>query len=160
VSEWFDAPARRLITRAYAVKGDWAGVYLAPPTREQRRHLEAIGVFDPYQRDRWGEVRWVRGFKRAVFHNLNWYGGVAELRARPNTGAGTHGWHAPVRGQWETGAMIRKSGWPTRRWALRFAIHPGGPATSSIGQDEPRRWIDDEGHPGFRQSTAADHDWE
>jgi hypothetical protein len=155
VSTWFDGPARRLIARAYLVKGEWAGVYVAPPGPAQWAQLGLLGI-NPFEKDRWGEVRWIRGFKRAVFHELNWYGGVTELRPVPNTGAGTHGWHAPVRGQWETGALVRKAGWPTRRRAVRFRIHSGGARTSEIGKQARDRWVDDDGHPTFRQSVAAD----
>src|SRR5262252_9859320 len=118
VSVWFDAAAVRLVTRAYEADGEWASVYVAPPTLAQRARLAGMGIWDPFERDRWGEVRWVRGFKRSVFHLVNHYGGTRELREVPNTGAGTPGWHAPVRVQWETGKRVRKPGWPTRRWAV------------------------------------------
>lgn len=164
VSVWFDAPARRLVERAYAVKGQWAGVYLGPPGPAQLAELAALGI-SPWGRDRWGEVRWVRGFKRAVFWQLNHYGTVRELAAEPNLAANAAGagWVAPVRGQWETGALVRKAGWPTRRRAVRFRIHAGGAATSRIGKEETparERWIDDRGHATDRVSFAPDpHAW-
>ena len=151
VSAWFDAAARRLAERAYRAGGDWATVYVAPPSAARMAQLSAMGV-NPWERDRWGEQRWVRSFKRSLYHVVNYHGGVDGLRARPNTGAGSHGWHAPVRVEWETGGLIRKAGWPTRRREVRVRIHPGGPATSAIGQQERKRWVDDAGHPTSRQS--------
>lgn len=157
VSVWFDPAARRLVTRAYAVKGSWAGVYVGPPTLEQWAALGMLGIA-PWQRDRWGEQRWIRALKRSCFHLVNHYGGVSELRPVPNLGAGSHGWHAPVRVQWETGQLVYKSGWPTRRRAVRMRLHAGGKATSRAGLALPARvrWIDDEGRATGRQSVPAD----
>jgi hypothetical protein len=162
ISEWFDSPARRLAERAYAARGDWAGVYLAPPTPGQRARLAELGIDSWLERDRWGEARWVRGLKRSLYHVVNWYGGTRGLLDAPHVGAGTAGWHAPVRPEWETGARILKPGWPSRRWAIRVRLHPSSVATSRAGLDQPfrHRWIDDDGHPTRRQSTVADHTWE
>lgn len=163
MSVWFDAAAERFVERAYIARGDWAGVYLAPPTIEQRRHLAALEI-DPMEKDRWGEVRWVRAFKRSCFHLVNHYGGVDGLHPLPNIGAGTRGWHAPVRPEWDTGARVLKPGWPARRWAIRLAIHAGGPPATRAAQEDDipmrRRWVDDDGHPTSRQSTSEDHTWE
>jgi hypothetical protein len=158
----FDDRAVRLIRRAYAVRGAWAGDFIPPPGPRARFWMAWNGI-DPWERDRWGELRFIRAYKRAVFWQLNHYGGVSGLRPTMNTGAGTEGWHAPVRGQWETGVRPT-SGTHAGEWAVRFRIHAGGARTSSIGKDRAIRlgdnWLDERGHPTFRQSTVADHDWE
>lgn len=158
VSVWFDGPARRVLESAYERKGQWVGRYLAPPTPAQLARLAVLGI-NPYERDRWGEYRWVRAFKRAVFWNLNHYGAASELRDVPLVGAYSGTWVSPVRGQWETGELVIKAGWPTRRRAVRFRIHPGGSATSRIGKEQApksKRWIDDRGNATDRVSFAPD----
>lgn len=159
---WFDPAARRLVTRAYEVKGQWAGVYVGPPTPAQLAELAALGI-NPFGRDRWGEQRWIRGFKRSCFWLVNHYGGVAGLHDEPLVGAWSGTWVSPVRGQWETGQLVYRSGWATRRRAVRFRIHAGGSATSRIGkQDAPKgkRWIDDRGHATERVSyTESANEW-
>jgi hypothetical protein len=170
LSVWFDPAARRLLERAYRSKGEWTGVYLAPPSIAQRARAAVEGEAGDLtrERDRWGEVRWVRAFKRATFWQLNHYGsrnGLRGLGGEPNavgtakTGGG--GWAAPVRLEWDTGQRVRLAGWPTRRWAIRVRIHGGGAATSRAGLARPERerWIGDDGRPTSRQSTIADQPW-
>lgn len=164
LSRRFDGKAVALIRRAYAVKGEWAGDYLPPPGPRARAWMASYGIYDPYQRDRWGELRWIRAYKRAVFWHLNWYGGVAGLRGLPNTGSGSGGWHSPVRGEWQTGIRVERPEWETARWAVRFRIHAGGSRTSRIGLEQSVRrgenWMDPDGRPTFRQSLPDDRDWE
>lgn len=161
VSEWFDRAAWRLLERAYENPRRTAVVYLAPPTPGQWAMLGALRI-DPMAKDRWGEFRWVRAFKRSVFHTANFYGGTRSLRSVENIGAGSHGWHAPIRVEWSTGARVKKAGWPSRRWEITVSLHPSSEATSLIGLDQPfaKRWIDDDGHATRRQSTIKDHTWE
>jgi hypothetical protein len=114
---------------------------------------------DPYERDRWGELRYIRAYKRAVFWLLNNYGRAGELGETKNIGAGSGGWNSPVRGEWQTGIRNAEG-----LWAVRFRIHPGGKTTSKIGKERAIRlgenWIDEDGDPTFRQSTPADRPWE
>jgi hypothetical protein len=156
LSTRFDGKSARLISRAYAVRGAWAGDYLPPPGPRARLWMAAQGI-DPYERDRWGELRYIRSYKRSVFWVLNNYGGVAELRGEKNTGAGSGGWHAPVRGQWETGIRNVEGA-----WAIRFRIHPAGRGDGrsetsrrgrQLGNALGNRWIDDDGHATYLQST-------
>ena len=158
LSRRFDARAVTLIGRAYAVKGSWAGTYVPPPGPRAMAWMRSQGI-SPYERDRWGEIRFLRAFKRAVFWQLNNYGGVTGLRGELNTGAGSGGWHAPVRGEWQTGVRNADG-----LWAVRFRIHAGGSRTSRIGLERAMRegdnWIDASGHPTFRQSLPDDRDWE
>jgi hypothetical protein len=153
----FDGKAAEFVARAYAVKGQWAGDYLPPPGPRARAWMIAHGIFFPYQADRWGELRWVRGYKRSVYHLVNYRGGVSGLRGRDNTGAGAGGWHAPVRVEWQTGVRVERPGWTAARWAVRIRIHPSGPATARIGRENARRdgneWITADGHATYLQST-------
>ncbi len=155
VSAWFDPAARRLLERAYAAQGEWAGQYLAPPSPRALAHLALIGV-NPYGRDRWGEVRWVRAYKRAVYYQLKLYGtrdGMNYAQQRVSK------W--PARSlEWQTGARVLRAGWPQRRWAIRIRIHPTGAAATRAARSIPasRRWMVN-GRPTARQSTPADRDY-
>jgi hypothetical protein len=152
VSEWFDAAARQLLERAYRNQGAWTGQYLAPPSPRAIARLALMGV-NPYGRDRWGEVRWVRAYKRAVYFQLKKHGTAAGMDyARYRTSP----W--PARSlEWQTGARIQKAGWPQRRWALRVRIHPTGRAAHLAAQEKTpdrERWIVG-GRVTDRQSTPA-----
>lgn len=165
LSERFDVPARRFLRRAYVVKGNWCGDYVPEPGPAARAWMLTHGIINPYELDRWGEVRWIRAYKRSVYWNANWFGGVYELRPEPNTGAGAGGWHAPVRLQWQTGIRVSRPEWTGMRWAVRVRIHPAGKKTSEIGLELAKRernnWLDIEDHqPNFRQSQPADRPWE
>lgn len=163
LSVLFDVPARRFLTRAYTVRGDWAGDYVPQPGPNAWTWLAVHGV-NPYELDRWGELRWIRAYKRAVYWQANWYGGVAGLRGTPNTGAGSGGWHAPVRLQWETGVRVERPQWTAARWAVRVRVWPAGSKTSRIGREKAERlgeaWISADGGPTFRQSLPDDRPWE
>ena len=157
VSVWFDAAAVRLLERAYANRGEWTGVYLAPPTPAQRARLLAMGV-NPAAVDRWGEVRWVRAFKRSCFWHLRQYGYAKELRVGDRRMS-----HRPgVSVEWQTGARVLRAGWPSRRWAIRIMVHPGGRAATAAARAKTstgQRWIED-GHATGRQFRPdEDMDW-
>ena len=158
----FDGKAVRLIGRAYGVRGEWAGDFLPPPGPRALAWMGWAGI-NPWERDRWGELRYIRAYKRSVFWQLQHYGGVRGLRELPNTGSFSGGWHAPVRGEWQTGVRVRQ-GEHVGDWAVRFRIHAGGSKTSRIGRERALRlgdnWIDPDGHPTFRQSLPDDRDWE
>lgn len=153
LSTWFDAAAVRFLERAYRNKGEWTGVYLAPPRLDQRARAAALGFYDlTAGRDRWGEVRWVRAFKRSVYWHLKKYGYYEGLRLGQPRGSE---W-AAVSVQWETGTRVLKRGWPSRRWAIRIKVHPGGSAASSAAARLPEadQWVGT-----ARQSTVRDRDW-
>ena len=72
MSVLFDDGARRLLARAYARPGQWAGTRLANPTLAHRGYLASLGI-DPMGPDgKSGEgtlnarTRWARGFVRAL----------------------------------------------------------------------------------------------
>jgi hypothetical protein len=150
LSEWFDPAARRLITRAYGRRGEWTGVFLAPPSITQRAYAARIGIYDLYERDRWGEQRWVRAFKRSVYYQLKKHG-YAEAPRWGETRIS--GWPA-VALEWETGQRVMRAGWPQRRWAIRVRLHDGGSAASRAGRAKSDSWVGT-----GRQSTVDDHDW-
>jgi hypothetical protein len=152
LSVWFDPAARRLIRRAYARRGQWVGVYLAPPTIEQRARAATLGIWDLYERDRWGEQRWVRAYKRAVYWQLRMHGWhdaprFSETRASP--------W-AAVALEWQTGRRVTRANWAGRRWAIRVRLHDGGQAAARAAAAKPAadQWIGT-----ARQSGVDDHDW-
>lgn len=163
LAERFDRPARELIEAAYEVRGDWAGYLLPPPGPRARAWMAARGI-EPYSRDRWGELRFIRAFKRSVYWQVKYYGGLYGLRGSRNTasgGARSH-WGAPVRVQWQTGRQVLEPGQLLGAWAVRIRIHDQGAATEAAGYAAPDRWIDDAGHPTFRQSRPdlGDRPWE
>lgn len=155
VSTWFDAAAVRLLRRAYERPGEWVGVYLAPPSQAQAGRLRALHPdYQPMARDRWGEYRWVRAYKRSVFWNLKKFGYHDELRPGDYR---LSDWPAKSL-EWETGKRVIKQGWPQRRWAIRIRLHPTGYAASKAAREKVpvrKRWIVN-GVPTERQSTPAD----
>jgi hypothetical protein len=152
ISTWFDPAAIRLIRRAYANRDGWTGVYLAPPTIGQRIAAAAESIWDLGERDRWGEVRWVRAFKRSCFWHVKMFGysdglHVGDYRNSP---------YPAVALEWETGARVYKAGWPSRRWAIRVAVHDRGTSQFRAAAREAKHgyW------PGTElQSTTDDRDW-
>jgi hypothetical protein len=158
LSEWFDAAAIRFLHRAYANRGEWTGVYLAPPTVAQRARVAAeLGYTNlTSDRDKWGEVRWVRAFKRSVYWHLKKFGYSDGLRPGQFRASD---WPA-VSLEWQTGARVLKKGWPSRRWSIRISIHPTGRAAHEAAKKIParERWIVG-GVPTDRQSTVTDRDW-
>jgi len=153
LSEWFDPAARRLLTRAYNNRGQWTGVFLSPPTLEQRARAAQLGIWDLYERDRWGEQRWVRAFKRAVYYQLHHHG----FSDRPRWDEERTSPWPGVALQWETGQRVIRRGWPTRRWAIRVTVHDKSGAKYRA---ESRRVYAQYGPGSGKQSTADDHDWD
>ena len=150
LSEWFDPAARRLIRRAYDRRGQWTGVYLAPPTITQRAYAARIGIYDLYERDRWGEQRWVRAYKRSVYYQLKKHGYADGPRWGEER---LSGWPA-VALEWQTGQRVARANWTGRRWAIRVKLHPGGSSASKAGKAKSDSWVGT-----GRQSTVDDHDW-
>lgn len=154
-----DPKAFSLLAKAYAAKGGWVGDYLAPPGPRARAWAASLGI-DLYERDRWGELRYIRAYKRAVFYNLWWYGGPGGLRAERNLTRSMY-----LRGQWETGLIMRLEGHPHwGEWAVRFRIHQGNSAKTSRDAKERatrlnENWMGADGKATFRQSTPEDRDY-
>lgn len=155
----FDPAARALLERAYDADGDWAYRVLGYPGPRFRTWAAAHGV-NLSARDRWGEVRWVRAFKRSVFWQMKWYGGQYGLKGQPNLASGGAGsnWGAPWRVQWSR-AFDEQRG-----VVVRIRLHQAGWETSLAGRGKALargdNWIGIDGHPTDLQSTVADRDWE
>jgi hypothetical protein len=150
LSVWFDPAARRLIRRAYNRRGQWTGVYLAPPSITQRAYAARLGIYDLYERDRWGEQRWVRAYKRSVYYQLKKHGYADGPRWGEER---LSGWPA-VALEWQTGQRVTRASWAGRRWAIRVKLHPGGSSASRAGKAKSDSWVGT-----GRQSTVDDHDW-
>lgn len=151
VSTQFDGAARRLLERAYVNEGDWTGTYLQRPSAVWRAWAAFRGI-DLEGRDRWGEVRWVRAFKRSAYWNLAWYGYAGGLGGSRRIGKSDG--KALV---WQTGKLVMKSGWPGRRYAIRVKIMPGGRAAEHHAEHLPaaRRYTE---NPELR-SMPGDRDY-
>lgn len=158
LSVWFDPAARRLLERAYRNRGQWTGVFLGPPTLDQRARAARLGIYDLGERDRWGEQRWVRAFKRSVYYQLKKHGWADGLRwdeVRVSQWPG-------VSLEWETGQRVYRAGWAARRWAIRVCVHDSGSAAVRAAKRkvaDSKRWSVG-GVATERQSTMADHDWQ
>jgi hypothetical protein len=156
LSVWFDPAARAFLERAYRNQGEWTGQYLAPPSGNAIVRASRYGI-NPYSVDRWGEVRWVRAYKRSVYYQMKKYGTVSGMNyGRPRVSK----W--PARSiEWQTGARVLKAGWPQKRWAIRIKIHPTGAAASRAARAKvasSQRWIIGN-RVTARQSTPADRDY-
>lgn len=128
ISEWFERAAADWLGRAYRHPGKWEPTYLAPPTRARRAEAARLGETDLDARDRWGEVRWVRAYKRAVYRVHKEYGYAGELRfGDPRTSPSS-----ATALKWETRGLLRKTGWPTRRRELVIMIVPGGDVSTAV----------------------------
>jgi hypothetical protein len=81
VSELFDAGARRLLARAYARPGQWAGTRLANPSARHLAYLGGVGIDPSGPDDKSGagrlnaRSRWARGFVRALYFQHKWWSG-------------------------------------------------------------------------------------
>jgi hypothetical protein len=127
LSEWFDGAASDWLARAYRTPGKWVTVYLAPPSKTRRALARTMGEPDLDKRDRWGEIRWVRAYKRAVYWNHKNYGYAESFRPGEARAADT----AATGLRWETLGLLRKAGWPTRRRELAIMIVPPGDAMAA-----------------------------
>ena len=162
LSEWFDGKSRELLRRAYARREQWTGSYLAPPTPEQRARASLMGIYNLYERDRWGEVRWVRAYKRSVYYQMKRHGsadafrpGHTRMELNPATGKERPAKWPGAALEWETVGRASRPGWLGRGWEIRVSVHSRGTASYRAAVASSTYW------PGSGlQSTADDHDWE
>lgn len=157
MSEWFDGAAADLLTRAYRHPGRPAVTYLAPPSPVRRAMAAALGIYDLLEKDRWGETRWMRAYKRSTYYTHKHYGYAGELRAGDQRAAPA----AATALKWETGPLVRKAGWPTRRRQISVTILPGGDsATAAVmaSRKPAKRYTVDD---SFRSKPGPpDRPWE
>ena len=168
VSELFDRGSRRLLERAYAARGGWAGTRLADPSPEHRDYFRSqygIDVDGPDnaptlsgRRDD-AKSRWGRGFVRSLYYQHKWFSPMradrtwrAERRSVPRSaGAIEVEW-----GRRMPGAGVIPAG-----RAIRVRTRAGGQAKMRAVQrmpDRERIWTD-EGQPAGRFSLASGRDW-
>ena len=150
VSVQFDQAAADLLRRAYARPGQWVGTYLAVPGPGWIAWAGSRGI-NLFGRDRWGEIRWVRAFKRSVYyvHRHYYRAGHLEL-GKPRVSL-----ERTKVVIWQTGRLT------ARGWAIRVRVDRGGAvAQRAVARlPERRRYIDDDGNATDMASTAADRDW-
>ena len=156
LSEWFDGVAADWLERAYRHPNTWAVTYLAPPSRTRRAQAAAeLGEYDLDARDRYGERRWTRAYKRSVYWNHKTYGYAAELRPgdrRADDGAATGL-------RWKTRGLIFKSGWPARRLELAIMIVSSDAAMSAAARrPASKRWDLNEAYRS--KPGAPDRPWD
>lgn len=144
ISKWFDPAARRLLTRAYASPGAWVGVFVAPPSPRQRA-MAALehGIWNLGELDR-GEPRWIRAFKRSAYWHLRYYGRAGSIDFSQRRAAAGYDAQFAASLEWQTGKRVMRSGWPTRRWAVRVRLHTASAAAAWGAQDRAARgkWAD------------------
>lgn len=154
LSERYDPAARQWLERAYKVKGEWSGQFLAPPGPLALAWCAVHGI-DPFARDKWGEIRYVRAFKRSVYWWAKWYGGVDGLtRVRHSSP-----FASPVRIDWDTTGLVMRKGWAARRYSLQIRIVSAGKEAQAAGRKAKRRWITNNGEATQWASTIEDRDW-
>lgn len=150
VSVQFDQSAAELLRRAYAADGRWVGTYLQMPGPGWVAWGIRRGI-SLYARDRWGEVRWVRAFKRSIYylHRHYYRSGQLDLSS-------------PRVSLERTKVVIWQTGRLTARgYAIRIRVDRGGQIARRAVERKPEqaRYIDDEGQATELASTAADRDW-
>lgn len=164
VSMLFDAPARRLLERAYRQPNTWVGTRLADPGIRARTYAVARGI-DVDAPDRGGtatggrsgglnaRTRWARAFVRAVYYQHKQSGHTRPIRVEV-------GRHIPASPQFDPrdpGA----GGFPAGR-AVRVWYGAGGKARERAVKrlaDRDRIFTDD-GRQGRRWADPAKRDWQ
>ena len=140
VSVAFDAPARKILGRAYAHPGTWQEIWLPDPTIRQRsRYLTSgINVGGPDPLPKGGgldtKTRWGRGFARAIYYQHRNYspsrpGSPWARRTSPRNTGGLRlefGRHIPASPQFDP-ARPEAGGFPPRR-KVRVQLAAGGKA--------------------------------
>jgi hypothetical protein len=166
VSELFDDGARRLLARAYANPGHWAGTRLAEPSPSQVQWARAHGITDLLGRDRvtGGEARtrWARAFTRSLYYQHKWWSssGGGWRGSRRTVPRQTGGLVVEVGYQLGTTGRVLASGErvilrPGR--AVRVKLVRGGSAKDRAvaGMDDQRKWADQ----GPRWADPSGRDW-
>lgn len=169
VSVLFDQGARRLLSRAYAQPGRWAGTRLTDPSPRHLSWLASQGI-DPDGPDNPSAEggtglnargRWARGFVRALYYQHRWFSPVG----RKNAGAWRQQRRTVAR---ETGGLVVDIGrrvpatgvLPAGR-AVRVKLERGGQVKAAATRKVPAsgRWINSAGGHGPRSSAPELRDW-
>jgi len=160
VSVLYDGGARRLLERAYAANGGWAGTRLARPGPRHVAWAARRGI-DPFGPDNASAVdgrnlnarsRWARGFVRAVYYQHRWY-----------SDAPGGGWRGGRRvTARHSGALEVQVGPGTAAgWPVRIRLRKGGGQAAAAVRRMPvsARIYDDAGRPAARWSDPEARDW-
>jgi hypothetical protein len=153
VSELMDAGAARLLRRAYARPGQWAGTSLAHPTAAhlawaRREGINMTGA-DPTAGD-----RWMRGFIRSLYYTHRWYyrpgQGLGEKRVTPGESKALVYQVGRVRLDHRPGRGVT-----IRGRSIRIRVLPGGQAAwDAIPADQRYTGNDD-----LKSPFVIDRDW-
>lgn len=179
VSEVFDNSARRLLTRAYAARGEWVSMWLPDPTIRQRTRFAGIGILvdGPDKPTAVGGTsgglnarsRWARGFVRSLNYQHKWYSPAGRsttwrtdrrIAARSTGGLRVEvGRHLAPSPQWDP-ADPEAGGLPPRR-RVRVKLEAGGAAKQrAVARLADRdRIYDDAGRPAGRWADIKLRDW-
>ena len=154
VSVLFDAGARRLLERAYARPGHWAGTVLADPGPRHRSWAANRGI-DLMAADRIGDgrarTRWARGFTRALYYQHKWYSGREGFRGQRRRTYRTSGGLVV-----EVGRVKPAVGVIPRGRAVRVMLVVGGKAKKAAVAELPpaQQWA--EQGPAWADPAARD----
>jgi len=154
VSELMDTGAARLLRRAYAHPGQWAGTSLAHPTAAHlawaRREGINLGAVDR------GVDRWMRGYIRSLYYVHRWYYRpgeglrMAEKRLAPTESRALVYEIGRVRLDHRPGRGVT-----VRGRAIRVRVLPGGQAAyDAVPVRE--RYVDDD---ALKAPFVIERDW-
>jgi hypothetical protein len=165
VSVQFDRAAARLLARAHRAGGQWAGTYVANPSREwqqwaRRRGIDLLGPDNASTKSgqhQDARTRWCRAFVRSVYYQHKWFFYAADgprpgdKRATANSGQAL---------QFQVGTVrISPAGLVVGR-AVRIRLLAGGARASAAAFIKPYdERIYDAGSAGARWADPAGRDW-
>ena len=166
VSELFDGPARRLLSRAYAQRGTWVSTRVADPGPRHVAWAASLGI-NVLGRDnastRSGQrqdmrTRWVRAYVRALYYQHKWFSPTSGtvMRSSRRTVAAPHGALA-VR----VGRRLNVLGVLPAGRQVEVMIQTGGQtAVRAVKRlDESERIWTDAGQAGGRFAEISGRDW-
>jgi hypothetical protein len=166
VSVPFDGTARRLLSKAYANRGQWQEIWLPDPSIRQRTRFVGMGINvsgpDPLPKGGGldAKTRWGRAFVRAMYFQHKWYSPTGtgsafrtDRRLSPRNTGGLRievGRHVPASPQFDP-AHPERGGFPPRR-KVRVQLAAGGKAkTAAVARLSDRdRIYTKSGNPAAR----------
>jgi hypothetical protein len=159
VSEQFDDAAARLLRRAYAAPGAWAGTYVRNPGPAwlvwgARHRISLLGPDTaPGGAAR---TRWARAFVRSCYylhkHHYRPGQGLVLTEARAST------WPAPL--EYRVGRVKINTGGVVLGRLVQVRLAPAAGAADAVAAlPGSRRIYNEDGTPGGRFADPADRDW-
>lgn len=156
LSTLFDEAARRLLSRAYATPGQWAGTRLADPSDAHIRFANSHNIF-PLARDDvpggQARTRWARAYVRALYFQHKWYsaGGTGGWRSSRRTAPRNAGGLVV-----EVGRALPATGVIPRGRAVRVKLMRGGQAKEAAVAKIPEERIWADGGPAWADPRRRD----